>query len=121
MRSHTILVCSLQQVAARHEQFCNAEPLPGVLALLKNLSSMEGPTRVYMALASSSGIEKFKIKTAKWAEIASAFDLEKVCVFEKDEKTRVKEKKPSPEIFLLALEKINRVVTGSGKEKVRPE
>ena len=112
-----------RQVAARHERFRNAEPLPGVLALLNNLSSMEGPAgkSVYMAIASSSEIEKFKIKTARWPEIASAFDLERMCVFGEDEKTRVKEKKPSPEIFLLTLEKINSVVMGSGKEQVQPE
>lgn len=106
------------KVGAQRELFTKSKPLAGVLELLANLSSRAAP-QVYVASASSASRPNFAIKTSHLPEITKAI-LEQCRVFCSDDAMQGKRKKPAPDIFLLALERVNEALK-EGERKVAPE
>jgi pseudouridine-5'-monophosphatase len=73
-----------------------------------------------MGLASSAGRKLFDVKTSHIPGIASAFP-ESCRVFGDDADMGDAKKKPCPDIFLLALDRINVACEERREEKVKPE
>lgn len=106
------------KVSAQYGLFETCTPLPGVPKLLLNLSSETAPA-VHTAIGSSATSKTFKIKTSHLPSIGSAFPQE--CrVFGDDAAMSETRKKPMPDVFLLALGKINAFLEG-GEREVKPE
>ena len=106
------------RVSAQHELFKTCTLLPGVSRLLSNLSSRAAPA-VHIAIASSATSRTFKIKTSHLPCIDSSFPPE--CrVFGDDKAMSEARKKPMPDVFLLALGRINARL-GRGEREVKPE
>ncbi len=106
------------KVSAQYDLFKTCSPLPGVPELLSTLSSNTAPA-VHMAIASSATSTTFRIKTSHLPGIGSAFPRE--CrVFGDDAAMSEARKKPMPDVFLLALGKINARL-GNGESEVKPE
>src|SRR5207247_1812279 len=102
------------------ERFRKSQLLPGVQELLLNLSRRTVPP-IYMALASSAEKSLFEVKTSHLPLIYDAFP-EQCRVFGDDSDMANKRNKPAPDIFLLALQRINSMLLGQGaKEVIRPE
>ena len=106
------------KVNAQHELFTTCTLLPGVFKLLLHLSS-ETASVVYIAIASSSSSKSFKLKTDHLPDITSAI-AEELRVFGDDAAMSEKKKKPMPDLFLLALERINARLEAGGRE-VKPD
>lgn len=108
------------RAAIQKERFRKSELLPGVHNLLKNLSTRTAPP-VHMALASSASKPFFSMKVSHLSSITDAFP-ESCQVFGNDVEIAGKRKKPAPDIFLLALERINTALVRDGSEDaIRPE
>lgn len=107
------------KTAALHSSFRNCVTLPGVVKFLNTLSHYTNP-EIKIALASSSGRKLFDLKTAHLPSISSAFP-ETCRVFGDDPDMGDAKKKPMPDIFLLALDRINTLCAESIEEKVKPE
>jgi pseudouridine 5'-phosphatase len=108
------------RVGEQRERFRKSEPLPGAQELLHNLSHRTVPP-VRMALASSAGKSLFEIKMSRLRSMSDAVP-EQCRVFGDDADMATKQKKPAPDIFLLALQRINCTLEGQGvKEAIRPE
>lgn len=106
------------KVSAQYELFKNCTPLPGVPELLFNLSSKTTPA-IHIAIASSATSTTFKIKTSHLPSISSAFPQE--CrVFGDDAAMSEARMKPMPDVFLLALGRINAHL-GLGEKEVKLE
>jgi pseudouridine 5'-phosphatase len=86
--------------------------------LLSALSKRSSP-RVHMALASSSQRDLFRLKTDHLPAITDAFP-EACRVFGDDVDMAGRQKKPAPDIFGVALQRINAAL-GEGEEPVRLE
>jgi pseudouridine 5'-phosphatase len=80
-------------------------PLPGVPELLMNLSKNTSPN-VHLAIASSARRGLFDVKTRHLPKVFSAIPEERR-VLGNDPTMSTKRSKPAPDIFLLALERIN--------------
>ncbi|TLD23498.1 HAD-like protein [Venturia nashicola] len=104
--------------AALYSRFETCAALPGVLGLLDTLSHHTDPS-IKIALASSSSRRLFGVKTSRLPEIAEAFP-DHVRVFGDDSDMGDAKKKPMPDIFLLALERINASL-GEGERSVKAE
>jgi len=89
--------------------------MPGVRQLLHNLSNSTSPA-IQLALASSASKSLFEIKTSHIQSISEAFP-EPYRVFGDDMEMEDKRKKPAPDIFLLALERINAALERQGGGK----
>ena len=98
--------------------FSESKILPGVADLLQSLHKAK--PRVYTAIASSARKNLYDVKTSHIQELSGAesFDCK---VFGDDEGMGGCEKKPSPDIFLLALKRLNEKAVGSGEPEVKPE
>lgn len=110
------------KVRARHPLFRTSTPLPGVSDLLSNLSSSSNPI-VHLALASSASSKTFQLKTSHLPTIGAAFP-ERCRVFGDDAAMSEARKKPMPDVFLLALGRVNgdgRARLGGEEGEVRPE
>jgi pseudouridine-5'-monophosphatase len=94
-------------------------PLPGVLELLTTLSKGTTP-KMKIALASSAGRTLFDGKTSHIPGLASAFP-DSCRVFGDDPDMGDARKKPMPDIFLLALERINALCELRREELVKKE
>ena len=106
------------KVNAQYELFKSSTLLPGVPELLSNLSSKAGPA-VHVAIASSATSRTFKLKTIHLPSTDAAFPPE--CrVFGDDEAMNEARKKPMPDVFLLALGRINDRL-GPGEKEVKLE
>lgn len=106
------------KVRAQHHLFEACAPLPGVAELLANLSSHTAPA-VHVAIASSATSTSFGIKTSRLPAITAAVPQE--CrVFGDDAAMSDARKKPMPDIFLLALGRINKHLD-VGEREVKPE
>lgn len=106
------------KVSAQYELFMTCTPLPGVPQLLTSLSSKTDPA-VHMAIASSATSKTFRIKISHLPSINSAF-LQECRVFGDDAAMSEARKKPMPDVFLLALGRINAHL-GLGEREVGPE
>jgi pseudouridine-5'-monophosphatase len=99
--------------------FKNSKVLPGVDTLLTTLKSKPSPP-VLLSLASSAGHEKFALKTSHIPIIATAFDDAAFHVFGDDPEMSDSRKKPEPDIFLLALQRLNAAETKRGERALEP-
>ena len=105
------------KVAAQWDLFRKCQPLPGVVELLNTLSDIKPP--IHLAIASSSKLDSFKIKTSHLPCVTDKIPL-KNRVFGDDPAMSDAKKKPMPDIFLLTLERINEGLS-SGESAVKPE
>ncbi|CAF9906984.1 Pseudouridine-5'-phosphatase [Imshaugia aleurites] len=106
------------KISAQYHLFKTCTPLPGVPKLLSTLSSHTAPA-VHTAIASSATSTTFAIKTSHLPDITAAFPPE--CrVFGDDAAMSEARKKPMPDVFLLALGRINARL-GVGEREVRRE
>ena len=106
------------KVNAQNELFKSSTLLPGVSELLSNLCLKTEPA-VHVAIASSATSKTFKLKTSHLPSIDSAFPKE--CrVFGDDEAMSEARKKPMPDVFLLALRRVNDHL-GPEEKEVKPE
>ncbi|KAL6405430.1 haloacid dehalogenase-like hydrolase [Ilyonectria robusta] len=126
---------NIQCAALQRQNFPKAQPLPGVVALLHNLSQTaqreeqgaiesgrslhKAPRKVHLALATSSTTENFRLKTAHLQDLFSAFDPGHR-VLGDDERVKPGRGKPLPDIYLLALKIINATLP-TGADPVTPK
>ena len=110
-----------KQKSLQEEFFPQSQPLPGVTTLLKKLLSTQSTDKpVYIALATSSHSNNFKLKSTHLPELFSAF-LESQRVLGDDPRIGKGRGKPLPDIYLLALETINNNIRAKGEEEIKPE
>jgi pseudouridine-5'-monophosphatase len=76
---------------------------------------------VKLALASSAGHHLFNLKTAHHPVIPATFDDASLHVFGDDPEMQHCDKKPSPDIFLLALKRLNTAAIANGASELKPE
>lgn len=100
--------------------FKYSKALPGVDELLTTLKS-KTVAPVLLSLASSAGREKFKLKTSLVTSINTAFDDPAFHVFGDDPEMSDSRKKPEPDIFLLALKRLNAAETARGQRTLEPQ
>lgn len=105
------------KVVAQWYLFRECQPLPGVVELLNTLSGVKPP--INLAIASSTKVELFKIKTSHLPCVTAKIPPENR-VFGDDPAMSDAKKKPMPDIFLIALERINERLTG-GESAIKPE
>ncbi|KAL9617019.1 MAG: hypothetical protein Q9160_008173 [Pyrenula sp. 1 TL-2023] len=96
---------------AHQGDFLQCKPLPGVMSCLQRLSNALTP--IDMALASSAGKHLFDIKTMRAPELRRYFPTD-LQVFGDDTDMDDCGNKPSPDIFHLALHRINKTRTAKG-------
>jgi pseudouridine-5'-monophosphatase len=100
--------------------FTESKLLPGVGNLLVDLSTgTKGDVK--LALASSAGHALFDLKTSHLPEISEAFAEKSLHVFGDDPEMAQCSKKPSPDIFLLALKRLNTTLSSKGESPLRPD
>ncbi|KAL6719391.1 hypothetical protein ACLMJK_003630 [Lecanora helva] len=105
-----------KQAALQAQYFPFARPLPGVPLLLKTLK--RNPS-IHLALATSSHARNFKIKSQHHQGLFSAF-AEKHRILGDDARIPAGRGKPAPDIYLLALETINRELRAKGGREIKP-
>ncbi|KAF6832267.1 had superfamily hydrolase [Colletotrichum musicola] len=120
--------------ALQRQIFPATKPLPGVPALLANLGRTRywdlSPTadgaaddkknsRVHIALATSSHLANFKLKSDHLTELFSVFPSDRR-VLGDDKRIAPGRGKPNPDIFLLALKTINDSLP-AGESPIKPE
>ncbi|PGH16374.1 hypothetical protein AJ80_05224 [Polytolypa hystricis UAMH7299] len=104
------------KTASYSELFRKSELLPGVQDLLQNLSQR---STMRMAVASSSKKALFSVKTSHIPCIDAVF-APQYRVFGDDPDMSDARKKPEPDIFLLALKRINASLA-PGEKEILPE
>ncbi|CAN9245499.1 unnamed protein product [Alternaria alternata] len=97
--------------------FKNSKLLSGVETLLTTLKTRTSPP-VLLSLASSAGHQKFALKTSHLPAINEAFDDPAFHVFGDDPEMSDSKKKPEPDIFLLALQRLNDAETARGERSL---
>lgn len=105
------------KVVAQRDLFRQCQPLPGVVELLNTLSDIKPP--IHLAIASSAKLDTFKIKTSHLPSVTDKIPPRN-CVFGDDRAMSDAKKKPMPDIFLIALERINEGLM-NGESEVKPE
>jgi pseudouridine-5'-monophosphatase len=111
----------LEQTQVLQEQtFPRTQPLPGVVALIERLKSLEGKGTIEIAVATSSHARNFELKTSHLQDLFSHFDA-KHTVKGDDPRIPKGRGKPAPDIFLLALQLINETRKAAGKDEIHPE
>jgi pseudouridine-5'-monophosphatase len=100
--------------------FTNSRLLPGVATLLSTLSTKISPP-IKLALASSAGHHLFDLKTSHIPTISATFAEESCQVFGDDPEMAHCDKKPSPDIFLLALRRLSDAFVADGEPELKPE
>ncbi|PTB67613.1 HAD-like protein [Trichoderma citrinoviride] len=104
-------------VTLHQERFPTTKPLAGVPELLANLVKTQKP--VHIALATSSHLANFKLKTDHLTDLFSVFPVDRR-VLGDDARLQRGRGKPLPDIFLLALDTINSSLP-EGEEPIKPE
>ncbi|KAF2431051.1 HAD-like protein, partial [Tothia fuscella] len=104
---------------AQQHLFSNCAALPGALDVLNTLSHDAKPP-IKTALASSAGRKLFDIKTSHIPGVSSSC-AESCRVFGDDPDMSDSHKKPCPDLFLLALDCINKMCKEPSEQPVQPE
>jgi pseudouridine-5'-monophosphatase len=106
--------------ARKHQErlFPTAQPLPGVLDLLRRLRQREPPVPV--ALATSSTSLNYELKTSHLPELFNDFEQKHIITGD-DDRVSYGRGKPAPDIYLLALETINQVARSKGEKEISPD
>ena len=107
------------KVSANRDLFRKSRPLPGVLEHLANLTKRASPP-VHTALATSSRRVTFHVKTDHLPSVTSAFP-ETCQICGDDAAMADREGKPAPDIFLLALERVNKMLRQQEKPIIPEE
>lgn len=102
----------------QEQEFRNAAPLPGAPMLLRNLAGANGG-KMKIALATSSNKAHFDIKTEHLSDLFSIFPPQHRILGD-DPRIPKGKGKPSPDIYLLALQTINDSL-GEGETPIKPE
>ncbi|KAF3920751.1 hypothetical protein ABW20_dc0101618 [Dactylellina cionopaga] len=89
----------------QEKYFPTTQPLPGVMSLLETLTS--SPSKPYLALATSSNSFSYDLKTKHLQETLFSFIEEGMIIKGDDPRIKSGRGKPAPDIYLLALDKIN--------------
>jgi pseudouridine-5'-monophosphatase len=106
-----------QKEKAYTHLFTTSQILPGVEKLLDDLATRTAhPIR--LSLASSAGASKFALKTSHIPSVARAFADKRFHVFGDDPEMGDARKKPQPDIFLLALKRINEAARKMGEKEI---
>ena len=108
-----------ENVASQEQLFSKSKILPGVADLLRKFANSESP-HICIALASSAGRKLFDIKTGHIPELRDAF-ADECRVFGDDPEMVGREGKPSPDIFLLAMSRLNKRFEANGESVVKPQ
>ncbi|KAF3905092.1 hypothetical protein AA313_de0210160 [Arthrobotrys entomopaga] len=85
--------------------FPTSQPLPGVLSLLQTLTA--SPSKPYIALATSSNSFSYNLKTRHLQETLFSYFKEEMIIKGDDPRIKTGRGKPAPDIYLLALDRIN--------------
>ena len=96
--------------------FPTAQPLPGVTDLLSKLSA----SGMHIALATSSHAQNYALKTRHLRRLFDLFPKNNVVVGD-DPRIPKGKGKPAPDIYILALETINKQLREEGKQEILPE
>ncbi|KAM5354234.1 hypothetical protein ACJ41O_000884 [Fusarium nematophilum] len=125
-----------ENTALQRELFPHTKPLPGIVDMLGHLgrtrywevkvgaaakekSGNEEPHRVHIALATSSHLGNFRVKTDHLQELFAVFPSHRR-VLGDDSRLTPGRGKPLPDIFLLALKTINDSLP-AGEKPITPE
>lgn len=110
-----------EQTALQREIFPTCQPLPGVVRLLGDLAVAKTTKgeKVHVALATSSHEANFKLKTGHLEELFEVFEGNRR-VLGDDVRIPQGRGKPAPDIYLLALETINKSLR-EGEKEILPE
>jgi pseudouridine-5'-monophosphatase len=110
-----------EQTELQRELFPTTKPLPGVEKLLGDLTTAETEKgeKVHIALATSSHAGNFKLKTAHLEELFTVFEADRR-VMGDDVRIPKGRGKPAPDIYLLALETVNKSLS-EGEREIVPE
>jgi pseudouridine-5'-monophosphatase len=112
--SHPEYLDRLSALQAQH--FPSTLPLPGVPELLETLTK----SKIHIALATSSNARNFGLKTAHLSEVFSYFPSSQK-VLGDDPRIKPGRGKPAPDIYLLALETINKNLRAKGEREITPK
>ncbi|PGH17069.1 hypothetical protein AJ80_04942 [Polytolypa hystricis UAMH7299] len=111
----------IKQTALQKQYFPTTQPLAGVPELLSTLiKTLTTATPVHIALATSSMTSKFELKTNHLRELFSLFPASQV-VLGDDPRIGAGRGKPLPDIYLIALETINKNLREAGEVEITPE
>ncbi|CCG82757.1 putative HAD superfamily hydrolase [Taphrina deformans PYCC 5710] len=103
-----------RQATLQRALFPSVAPMPGAAALLDDLVQR----RVELALATSSTTQNFHLKTSRLQDLFRVFGGNVICG--DDERVRGRGK-PEPDIFVHALEDINRGRRSRGQVEILPD
>ncbi|CAL5873127.1 uncharacterized protein PFLUO_LOCUS7396 [Penicillium psychrofluorescens] len=110
-----------KQDPLRQKYFPQSQPLPGVAALLSKLVSTQSTTQpVHIALATSSNVKNFRLKTDHLTDLFTAFP-QAHRVLGDDPRIGSGRGKPLPDIYLLALETINADLRSKRQTEIKAE
>jgi pseudouridine-5'-monophosphatase len=111
----------IQQGKLQRQHFPTTKPLPGAEKLIGDLATAKtvAGDKVHIALATSSNLVNFKLKTAHLEELFSVFEGHRR-VLGDDVRIPTGRGKPAPDIYLLALQTINASL-GEGEKDIVPE
>ncbi|KAK6544823.1 hypothetical protein TWF694_001506 [Orbilia ellipsospora] len=85
--------------------FPTTQPLPGVLSLMQTLTN--SPSKPYLALATSSNSFSYNLKTRHLQETLFSYFQQEMIIKGDDPRIKTGRGKPAPDIYLLALDRIN--------------
>ncbi|KAF2190620.1 HAD-like protein [Zopfia rhizophila CBS 207.26] len=105
---------------AHIDLFTKSKLLPGISTLLQTLKTQTSPT-IKLALASSASRQSFSLKTSHISSISNIFPEAFCRIFGDDPDMTGCEKKPSPDIFLLALKRLNDMLVADGEPPLKAE
>lgn len=111
---------AIQQAELKQKHFPDSAALPGVQTLLENLGKAKtAKGKLHIALATSSDSVNFKLKTGHLEQLFEVFQPHRR-VLGDDPRIAKGRGKPSPDIYLLALQTINDSLP-EDEPKVKPE